>query len=68
MKYFQCTMSQGSKRHIAWLPDKFAKVGKSVRINDLDGNWLVDQVSTEGLTEEQKRKSIDLNRGYDNNI
>jgi len=38
--YVQCTMRRGNTEHTAWIPEKFAKVGKYIRIKEVDG-WKV---------------------------
>jgi hypothetical protein len=42
----QCIMSKGATKQTAWIPLKFAVVGKSVRLKDTEGVWNVDKVST----------------------
>lgn len=46
--YKQCLISRGSSRTVAYLPVRYAKVGKLLRIKQEDGSWLagfkVDEV------------------------
>lgn len=29
--------------HVAWIPSQFAKVGRRLRIDGLDGDWIVSE-------------------------
>ncbi len=39
--YRQCQLSKGTTKEVAWIRERFAKVGKYLRIKDSDG-WHVD--------------------------
>jgi hypothetical protein len=41
--YKQCQVSLEDVKHIAWIPTKFAKVGKVLRIAGTDG-YIVEEV------------------------
>lgn len=41
----QCELHKGSLVRVAWIPSKFAKVGKIVRLHDDDG-WRVVKVTS----------------------
>jgi hypothetical protein len=43
MNYIQCKILDGDIAQVAWLPKKFAVVGKYLKISDTDG-WLVVEV------------------------
>jgi len=41
----QCNLSRGSARKTAWLPQRFAKKGKALKIKGVDG-WIVMSCGT----------------------
>ncbi|KKN11219.1 hypothetical protein LCGC14_1028770 [marine sediment metagenome] len=41
--YNQCLLVKGKRQQVAWIPGKFALMGKILRLKDEDG-WLVSQV------------------------
>jgi hypothetical protein len=58
MMYFQCSLSQGSARTQAYIPERGAGVGKMIEIKDdgFDGLWKVDQVADKGIDERALRE------------
>lgn len=56
MKYRHCRMRQGNAVHIAFLPENLAKMGKSVKIDDMDGEWEIFQVSESRVDEDSIRR------------
>ena len=62
MNYKQCRMTKKSAIDIAWIPEKFAVVGKYLRIGD-DNGWKVESVSSVVQTsEENNERSQDYKR------
>lgn len=57
MLYFQCSLSQGSARTQAFIPERGAGVGKLIEIKDdgFTGLWRVDQVPEKGIDEKALR-------------
>jgi hypothetical protein len=53
MMYFQCELSQGTRRTHGYIPARGAVVGRRVELKDdgFDGLWLVDQVADKGIDE-----------------
>lgn len=48
--YFQCELSQGTGRDVAYLEERGAVVGKTVEINPGSGDfWVVESVSSTGI-------------------
>ena len=45
MKHVQCLLRKGETKQVAWIPEKFAKRGKVVRLRDEDG-WRVVETYT----------------------
>jgi hypothetical protein len=43
MNYKQCRLRNGTRYMVSWLPEKFAKKGKVLRLHDDDG-WIVMDV------------------------
>jgi len=43
MNYTQCKLRKGSLNQVTWIPSKFAKVGKVLRLKNDDG-WVVEEV------------------------
>ena len=39
MNYRQCRMSRGNTVHTAWIPARYAKVNKVIRLK-IDGVWI----------------------------
>lgn len=59
MKYFvQAQMEKGQQRHTAWIPEKFAVVGKVLKIKGDDG-WLVVSIHSRKSEEEVRERSQD---------
>lgn len=57
MLYRQCEMQRRSHVQVAWIPAKFAAVGKFVRLRDSDG-WQVTRVgatASDGYVREHER-------------
>ena len=50
MKYYQCLLRKENKEQTSWIPEKYAKVHKCLRIGEEDG-WRVIQVSSDGIDE-----------------
>lgn len=48
MKYFQCLLRKENKEQTAWIPEKYAKTGKVLRIGD-DNGWTVLQIYSSGV-------------------
>jgi hypothetical protein len=61
MNYKQCKLRKGNKSRIAWLPDKFAKEGKVLRLKKDDG-WVVQEVWATDSEENVKARERDYNR------
>jgi len=40
VNYIQCHLQKGDKHHMAWIPEKFAVIGKFIKIHEDDG-WEV---------------------------
>lgn len=47
----QCILQKCKKKQTAWLPEKFAHIGKLLKIKDEDG-WKVIEVGSQQFTEE----------------
>ncbi len=45
MRYKHCLMLRGTTYQMAWIPEKFATVGKYVKLKDQDG-WKIEQAYT----------------------
>lgn len=43
MHYTQCLLKRNGSYKVAWIPSTFAKIGKYIKINELDG-WQVIQM------------------------
>ncbi len=39
MAYRQCYLVRGVSRQVSWIPEKYAKMNKTIRVKDEDGNW-----------------------------
>ena len=56
--YVQCRLTRGSARQTAWIPEKFARVGRVVRLTEAgvtEDGWQVAGVGTR-LTEDYVRE------------
>ena len=62
MDYRQCTMKKKDSFQVAWIPERFAVMGKYLRIGEDDG-WKVESVSNVVQTsEENNERSQDYKR------
>ena len=43
LTYTQCKLKKGNFNRVTWIPTKFAKVGKVLRLKDDDG-WVVQEI------------------------
>jgi hypothetical protein len=61
IRYVQCALQHGIRHHMAWIPEKFAILGKFIKIKLEDGvfedGWKVAGVS------EGSRSSTEANEG-----
>lgn len=64
--------TSGERIDVAWIPGKFARRGKVIRIDGRDGVWTIIEVYTTRLTEEvlarerdhrHQRAASDIERG-----
>lgn len=49
-EYRQCFLRNGNRFQTTWLPDKFAVLGKVLKLKDLgvwENGWIVDRVGAE---------------------
>ena len=53
----QCKLKKGNTYQTSWIPDKFAKVGKYIKLKDDDGWEVVEVGSIMDSKEVQKRIS-----------
>ena len=45
--YIQCQLARGSARQTAWIPEKFARLGRHVRLTE--GTWSEDGWQVTGI-------------------
>ena len=62
MRYFQCRLSQGTRRTIGWIEERGAKLGASVELPDLGGFWHVTKVSAFGIEAKALREKQSRDR------
>jgi len=58
MNYKQCLLKKGTKTCVSWIPAKFAKVGKVLRLKDDDG-WVVQEIWSTAPEDYVKGRSRD---------
>jgi hypothetical protein len=63
MKYRQCQLQKGEVIDVAWIPVKFAVVGKFLRIKD-DNCWEVKSVGSQALEEDALLTLRDNHRSH----
>ena len=51
IKYKQCILNKGNITQTSWIPEKFAVIGKFLRLEN-DNGWEVKAVSSIALNEE----------------
>ena len=39
INYIQCALTRKNYNHMAWIPERFAKVGKFIKIKKQDDTW-----------------------------
>jgi len=44
MMYVQCSLVSGSLIDVRWIPEKLAKVGKSIVVKDTKVEWRVEAI------------------------
>lgn len=44
--YVQCTMRQGNRHDVAWIPEDCARVGAAVSFKGDSGQWMITTVGT----------------------
>jgi hypothetical protein len=72
-KYTQCGLSRGNEHTVSWIPEKFARLGKTVDLysgstDSWEKGWLVENVwSTITLDEliEQQKQSRNTRKASD---
>ena len=64
--YKQCTMekktAKGFSKHTAWIPTKFAKVGKYIQIDGHGDGWQVTTAGTVETNQEQADKASQMHK------
>jgi hypothetical protein len=54
--YRQCQLTKDNKKRVAWIPSKFALVGKVIKIKDDNGEWndgwIVERASSNEVCED----------------
>ena len=68
--YFQCTLSQGTGRTSAYIEQRGAQVGKLVDVKEdgFSGLWLVESVSSHGVSDEYLREKQRKDRHFNQDI
>ena len=70
--YHQCKMRKSTGTNssiwdVAWIPEKFAKIGKHIRIKQENGTWDYDwEVMKVGDTKKEESRLIAGERDYKN--
>lgn len=62
MNHCQCTLKNGTMYTVSWIPEKFAKVGKFVKLKDLEewqDGWEVVEVGIKKDSKEVQKRSVD---------
>ena len=54
----QCKLKKGDTYQVSWIPEKYAKVGKYLKLKDDDG-WEVIEVGTKKNSKEVQKRSVD---------
>jgi len=57
LNHCQCKLQRGIEFQYSWIPQKFAKVGKIIKLKDDDGWKVVEVFSTMDSKEVQKRST-----------
>lgn len=58
MNHCQCKLKKGDVYTVVWIPEKYAKVGKYLKLKDDDG-WEVVEVCTKKDSKEVQKRSVD---------
>ena len=56
MAYVQCTLRRGQVRHVSWIPHKYAKYGRLLRLREGDewqDGWIVEAVHSFTIQESE---------------
>lgn len=65
MNYKQCRLQRDNETQVTWLPEKFAKKGKVLRLNHTNG-WIVMEVwasATEEFVLARERDNVRWAKG-----
>ena len=60
--YVQCRLARGSARQTAWIPEKFARVGRLVRLTEAgvsENGWQVAGIGTRLAEDDVRERSRD---------
>lgn len=58
MNHCQCKLKKGNKYQISWIPEKYSKVGKFLKILDENG-WEVIEVNSKMDSKKIQERSVD---------
>ena len=61
MYYRQCELKRGETRMTSWIPEEFAKVGKVLKLKDVDG-WVVFSVGERLDGELANKRSVEYRK------
>jgi len=65
--YRQCFLVLGDKKTVSWIPEKFAKIGKYLKLKNSEGSWingwLIKSVNGR-MTEDEMRTASRSHKGH----
>lgn len=54
--YIQCKFKQGTKEYTAYIPERGARIGLSMELEDKEGRWKVIEVMRETRIDSERAK------------
>lgn len=58
MNHYQCELRKGNKYQVVWIPEKYSKVGKILRLEN-DNGWEVIKVFSKDNSKRVNERSMD---------
>jgi len=58
MNSYQCKLKKGNSYQVSWIPEKYAKIGKYLKIKENNG-WEVIEIGSKMDSEEVNKRSMD---------
>jgi hypothetical protein len=58
MQHIQCRLKKGDSFQVTWIPEKYAKKGKYIKLKE-DNGWQVVEIYSKKDSKEVQKRSVD---------